>query len=493
MMDDMSPSSRGWTIETNTGREPGREERVTADGNIAGKRRYWRFWRSRRSSVRASDVARKSVEKTISKGQAELEMDNLHRVAVYYCLTPDARSRRFFVITSFALVLVQLCTLFGIIIVAFTSILISPGHANAECVMPVDCFTQFSCMEGLCIHCENDATFGYLEYKYKAYFVEDVRGRKSIGPDDQVPSFFFWGARYGKEPHRNGPRWLLVANFTCPEEDIHCRRCYSPPSRHFVISTDENLNSRKRTRGTLYWYMSRHVRNMGIFDFLAMYITSFIIGLSWADEAEDIELCSHYLEEKVKHAGLKTCRSSMNCCCRCFFSSRSAFQVRILQLVIFSRRFLLFPGLMYCIVTVILNLGADALSLTFNTVAVLLILDLDNLILVKGLPHTAYQQAAKEFRMELDEQRVSEAGSARYLHILGAAFAITSSIFNEHFYDFPPSYCCFSSTIGYQFCLGIANGGLGFQGLKRAMHDVFYQVVGLVLLACTAFSYVVLL
>merc|ERR1712224_343910 len=103
----------------------------------------------------------------------------------------------------------------------------------------------------------------------------------------------------------------------------------------------------------------------------------FLIGISWADESEDIALCRLFLQESVKRDGVETYRSSPSsgvCCC-CSIS-----QIGILRFVAFSRQFLMFPALISTVAMSVFSLGADALSLTMNAVALLLILDLDNLI-----------------------------------------------------------------------------------------------------------------
>ena len=94
---------------------------------------------------------------------------------------------------------------------------------------------------------------------------------------------------------------------------------------------------------------------------------------------------------------------------------------------------MVFTALTGVVANLINSLGADALSLTMNTVALLLILDLDNFILSGGgLSHSTYKQVADEFRMELDQRRVSEAYSARYVHILGMMISIHLTVYTTN-------------------------------------------------------------
>ena len=114
------------------------------------------------------------------------------------------------------------------------------------------------------------------------------------------------------------------------------------------------------------------------------------------------------------------------------------------------------------------TLGADTLSLTLNTVALVLILDLDKLVL-GVLSHGAYEQVANEFHMELDQSRISEAHSARYVHILGPTITIPFNVYassQRAGRSEQDDYYFFLRVIVYQVFVGIAEGGLRTQGFK---------------------------
>ena len=90
------------------------------------------------------------------------------------------------------------------------------------------------------------------------------------------------------------------------------------------------------------------------------------------------------------------------------------------------------------------TLGADAMSLLLNALAIDLILRLDNLLLAGALSQSTYDKVATDFRMELDQRRISEACSQRHLHILGPTIMIPLYIYllNQQEADFYAFYRC---------------------------------------------------
>ena len=45
---------------------------------------------------------------------------------------------------------------------------------------------------------------------------------------------------------------------------------------------------------------------MKAYDWGVLVLMSYIVGLSWADEAEDIALCRMFMQEKLKQGGVET-------------------------------------------------------------------------------------------------------------------------------------------------------------------------------------------
>jgi hypothetical protein len=159
----------------------------------------------------------------------------------------------------------------------------------------------------------------------------------------------------------------------------------------------------------------------------------------------------------------------------------------------YSRQFLIFPALISTVATLVFVLGADALSLTMNTVALLLILDLDDLILKGVLSRSLYEDVANEFRMELDERRAAEVYSARYVHILGPMIAIPFSVYKCYEYLLGVEVLSYYPILAsiYQFSVCIAENGLRRKGLTRALFSVCYQVIGIFIYVTILVAFVV--
>jgi len=69
------------------------------------------------------------------------------------------------------------------------------------------------------------------------------------------------------------------------------------------------------------------------------------------------------------------------------------------------RRWLLIPSLCYACAWLVLFKGGDALSVCFNTIALLLLLDIDNLTYHVGFAEVHKALCEKEGRVYLDEKQ----------------------------------------------------------------------------------------
>ena len=128
---------------------------------------------------------------------------------------------------------------------------------------------------------------------------------------------------------------------------------------------------------------------MGLFDEAALVFATVVVALTVVAEIKDITMCTL----AIRHAGEK-------------LSPGWRF---ILMFLGGIRRWLFLPTLVSAVPILVLYKGGDALSICFNTVAILFLCEIDNIMLEHGLGEEARNRVVECGRVDLS------AGEAKFL------------------------------------------------------------------------------
>ena len=90
----------------------------------------------------------------------------------------------------------------------------------------------------------------------------------------------------------------------------------------------------------------------------------------------------------------------------------------------FLRQFLLLPLLVILLPTLVIFLGSDTISICFNTVAVLFIIDLDNIVYNTLVPESTIREIAETGRPEIDGNAAMLLRTTKPAHAISVAVTI---------------------------------------------------------------------
>jgi hypothetical protein len=127
------------------------------------------------------------------------------------------------------------------------------------------------------------------------------------------------------------------------------------------IFTDGEVN-----RFTIADHMVGNVMSMGAYDWVTLLFATYVVGLSIVGELKDIELCLLAIERIPEGALSWKWVSALSFC---------------LEL----RRFAFLPAMLNSVATLVIMRGGDALSVCFNTVAIIFLVEIDNISYHVGL------------------------------------------------------------------------------------------------------------
>jgi hypothetical protein len=150
------------------------------------------------------------------------------------------------------------------------------------------------------------------------------------------------------------------------------------------------------------------VSAMGIFDTAALVFASFVVSLAVVGELRDIMLCV----AGVQNAGEKLSRG---------------WRYSMLALLSF-RRWLFLPRVVYTTAQLDLVKGGDALTVSFNTVALLFIIDVDNLTYELGMPEKWRARIETRGRIQLSDAAADTLAKTRIIHALLVVLCILGSV-----------------------------------------------------------------
>jgi hypothetical protein len=139
------------------------------------------------------------------------------------------------------------------------------------------------------------------------------------------------------------------------------------------VFTDGEVN---RNTGTDY--AAGSIMSMGTYDWATLIFATYVVGLTIVGELKDVELCGLAIKRIPEGALDWKWVTALSFC---------------LEL----RRFVFLPAMLIAVATLVMTKGGDALSVCFNTVAILFLVEIDNISYHVGLG-------------ELQKARVESAG-----------------------------------------------------------------------------------
>lgn len=150
-------------------------------------------------------------------------------------------------------------------------------------------------------------------------------------------------------------RYRPNPDFTCRSDDCVCRACYDDVAVAFLKTT---------TQDEFY----ANVKAMRFKDWMTVVLTSGVIGLAVSSEIQEITLCELTRNRLIQEAQRRDDPSS------------NMVWICLEHLNAFLRRFFLLPLILMSAVSLVLFQGGDAMSICFNSVALIFLLECDNLL-----------------------------------------------------------------------------------------------------------------
>lgn len=145
--------------------------------------------------------------------------------------------------------------------------------------------------------------------------------------------------------------------------------------------------------------MQDNLAVMGVFDHVAMVFCALITALNVVEELKDIMLVRFAIEK----AGNDDAR----------LSSKWRWAFWLLECL---RRFAFLPILTICIPTLVLVVGSDTVSVCLNTVAILFLSQIDNVLFAVLLPEPARARVEERGHVELQGTELRQLAQTKMVH-----------------------------------------------------------------------------
>eukprot|EP01043_Picozoa_sp_COSAG02_P016893 COSAG02_NODE_753_length_17610_cov_23.119753_17_plen_480_part_00 len=159
---------------------------------------------------------------------------------------------------------------------------------------------------------------------------------------------------------------------------------------------------------TGYSLATGNLATMGPFDHVALAFAAFIVAFTVVGELKDIELCSM----AVAHAGERLSKGW-----------RLA-----LGFLLGMRRWVFLPILVMTVPILVLLKGGDALSICFNTVAILFLCDIDNIAFDLALGERVRARVEDAGRVELEDVEASALVRTKAVHVAMIVLAVLGGV-----------------------------------------------------------------
>ena len=293
---------------------------------------------------------------------------NFHQVTAVRCLDNDSPAQRRVLraLSSFAVLALQMQVLIGV----------TAGASNESCRSNVDCGPGWICAaRGACVLCLDNG-------------VND--GKTAWWADDATNATAFCS-----QPN--------LADY--PDGVAGCDACYDP-----AIGSDTWNRGRNSAQE-----IHDAVSIMRSVDWLALVLVSLVVGLNIASELEDIKLCQFLAQQRGGES-----ESSL--------AASPAWVRPALFMLAAARQFGFLPMVSQSIPALVMWRGSDALSICFNGLAVLFLLEIDDILFAHFMPSSARAEILRTGRPIIGEAEANLLAVTKPLHAVVVAFVIVSQI-----------------------------------------------------------------
>lgn len=174
--------------------------------------------------------------------------------------------------------------------------------------------------------------------------------------------------------------------FACATDDQICQACYDENTRTFSTADSQDV-------------VNSNMDAMRWFDWVTVFLTTFVIGLSVAAEIRDIRLCWISIGTAQGEGGS-------------IMGRRWVSALRLLQLL---RQYAFLQYVLLSVPAMVAWRGSDSLSVCFNTLAILFIMQLDNDFYACALAEQTRAEVEEHGRVEMD---TTSAAGRRELQLL---------------------------------------------------------------------------
>ena len=163
----------------------------------------------------------------------------------------------------------------------------------------------------------------------------------------------------------------------------------------------------------MHTYSSHHgsiVRAMGMMDWAALIFASFIVAFVVSGELKDIQL--------VRLASARAVDAE----------SLSTLWLVALTVVSGARRWIFLPALVIDVPTIVLNRGGDAYSVCLNTVAILFLLEIDNIAFAMGMSERMRRKVEDVGRVTLTDDDAVALVQTKTLYIILVVIIVLAGV-----------------------------------------------------------------
>ena len=191
--------------------------------------------------------------------------------------------------------------------------------------------------------------------------------------------------------------YIPVPDFTCPRDDELCQDCYNSASGTFRNITYEA-------------WTEANIEGMQFKDWMTVVLTSGVIALVIAREIHEVILCELTrlrLSQKVSSSMLWVCLEHLNA---------------------YLRRFLLLPMVLMSAVCLVVARGGDALNVCFNALALVFLLECDNLLYENVLDDHTRALVHDNGWVEVDETVATFLARTKFAHFVGISICIPACV-----------------------------------------------------------------
>ena len=280
---------------------------------------------------------------------AEAVPGSLHQLTAACCVEPESHdgARALYLLASFSLLYVQTQTLLGFM----------QGASNLPCTTNDDCLAGWLChtSSNSCVLCNDNATNDGLT----AWWAGDANNATEFCAQPDLAEKY-------------------------PLGEAGCEACFDAS----LGGHDWNLGRNSQQE------IADAFASMRTQDWFASVVISMVVGLSVAAEVQDIKLCQFMVDQRSKADADA--------------DAVPGWATSGLFVLAAARQFGLTFTVLLSVASLVTWRGSDAINVCFNAIAVLFILDLDNLVFQHFVPHVTQTKLLTTSRPKIgdDEQRI---------------------------------------------------------------------------------------